>query len=118
MAKYRVPRASSSSITFSTLFTTSTPYLSLSTNKRRYKALPKRERVKINLNFSSEDLPKANEVIAAKVPRFGTARIRSSPLTRFSSTATKKSQAISFNPITLSFNPLTPTKPSKLTSIL
>ena len=91
MAKYRAPRASSGSIAFGTLFTTPTPYLSLSTSKRRRKALPKRERVEINLNSSSEDLPKANEVIATKVPRFSAARIYSSPLTGFSSTATKKS---------------------------
>ena len=108
MAKYRAPRASSSSIAFSTL----------STSKRRRKALPKRERAEINLNSSSEDLPKANKVIAAKVPRFSAARIRSSPLTGFGSTTTKKSRAISFNPLILSFNPLTPTKPSKLTLAL
>ena len=91
MAKYYAPRASSSSIAFSTLFTTPIFYLFLFTSKRRYKALPKRKRVKINLNSFSEDLPKANEVIAAKVPRFGATRIRSSPLTGFSSTTTKKS---------------------------
>ena len=111
MAKRGVTKASSSSIAFSTLSTTPTPYLPLFSSKRRYKALPKRERVKIDLNSSNEDLPRANEVIITKVPRFSTARIYSSSLTRFGSSTTKKSYTISFNPIT-------PTKPSKSISAL
>jgi hypothetical protein len=82
------------------------PYLPLFGSKRRRKALPKRERVEINLNSSDKDLPRADEVIATKVPHFGTTRIRSSSLTGFGSSATKKSYTISFDPIT-------PTKPSK-----
>ena len=109
MAKRGVTKASSSSVAFSTLSTTPTPYLPLFSSKRRYKALPKRGRVKINLYSSNEDLPRVNEVITTKVPYFGTTKIRSSSLTRFGSTTTKKSYTISFNPIT-------PTKPSKLTS--
>ena len=87
------------------------PYLPLFSSKRHYKALPKRGRVKINLYSSNKDLPRVNKVITTKVPRFSTAKIRSSSSTRFGSTAAKKSYTISFNPIT-------PTKPNKLTSTL
>ena len=90
LAKYRAPRASSNSITFSTLFTAPTPYLFLSTSKQHYKALPKREQVKIDFNSFSKDLFKADKVIAAKVPCFSTTRIYSSFLTGFSSATTKK----------------------------
>ena len=106
MAKYSVTKASSSSITFSVLSTAPTPYLPLFSSKRRYKALPKRGRVKIDLYSSNKDLPRVNKVIATKVPCFGTTKIRFSSLTGFSSSATKKSYTVSFNPIT-------PTKPSK-----
>ena len=85
--------------------------IAITSSKRHYKALPKRERVKINLNSSNKDLLRANEIIITKVPYFGTTRIYSSSLTRFSSSTTKKSYTVSFNPIT-------PTKPSKLTSTL
>ena len=111
MAKRGVTKASSSSIAFSALSTTPTPYLPLFSSKRRYKALLKRERVKINLNSSNKDLPRVNKVIITKVSRFSTTKIYSSFLTRFGSATTKKSYTISFNPIT-------PTKPSKLTSTL
>jgi len=111
LAKRGVTKASSSSIAFSTLSITPTPYLPLFSSKRRYKAIPKRKQVKINLNSFKEDLSRVNEVIITKVPRFNTTRIYSSPLARFSSTTTKKSYTISFNPITS-------TKPSKLTSTL
>jgi hypothetical protein len=111
LAKRGVTKASSRSIAFGALSTTPTPYLPLFSSKRRYKALPKRERVKINLNSSNKDLPRVNKVIITKVPRFSTTRIYSSSLTGFGSAATKKSYTISFNPIT-------PTKPSKLTSTL
>jgi hypothetical protein len=87
------------------------PYLPLFSSKRHYKALPKRKRVKINLNSSNKDLPRVNKVIITKVPRFSTTRIHSSSLAGFSSATTKKSYTISFNLIT-------PTKPSKLTSTL
>ena len=46
-----------------------------------------------------------------KVPYFSTVKIYSSSLTGFSSSTTKKSYTISFNPIT-------PTKPSKSISTL
>jgi hypothetical protein len=111
LAKRGVTKASSGSITFSALSTTPIPYLPLFSSKWRYKALPKRKRVKINLNSSNEDLPRANKVIITKVPYFSTIRIYSSSLTRFSFSTTKKSYTISFNPIT-------PTKPSKLISTL
>jgi hypothetical protein len=111
LAKRGVTKASSSSIAFSALSTTPIPYLPLFSSKRRYKALPKRGRVKINLYSSNKDLPRVNKVITTKVPRFSTAKIHSSSLTRFGSSTTKKSYTISFNPIT-------PTKPSKLISTL
>ena len=111
MAKRGVTKASSSSVAFGALSTTPTPYLPLFSSKRRYKALPKRGRVKITLYSSNEDLPRVNKVIATKVPRFSTAKIYSSSLTRFGSTTAKKSYTVSFNPVT-------PTKPSKLTSTL
>ena len=111
MAKRGVTKASSSSVTFSALSTTPTPYLPLFSSKRHYKALPKYKQVKINFNSSNKDLPRVNKVIITKVPHFSTTKIYSSSLTRFSSTITKKSYTISFNPIT-------PTKPSKLTSTL
>ena len=111
MAKRGVTKASSSSIAFSALSTTPIPYLPLFSSKRRYKALPKRGWVNINLYSSNKDLPRVNKVIATKVPYFGTTKIYSSSSTRFSSSATKKSYTISFNPIT-------PTKPSKLISTL
>ena len=111
LAKCGVTKASSSSIIFSILSTTPIPYLPLFSSKQRYKALPKRERVKINLYFSNKDLPRANKIIITKVPRFSTTRIYSSSLTRFSSSTTNKSYTISFNPIT-------PTKLSKLASTL
>jgi hypothetical protein len=111
LAKRGVTKASSSSIAFSALSTTPILYLPLFSSKRRYKALPKRKRVKIDLNSSNKDLSKANKVITTKVPRFSTTRIYSSSLTRFGSSTTKKSYTISFNPIT-------PTKPSKLISTL
>jgi hypothetical protein len=111
LAKHGVNKASSSSITFSTLSTTPIPYLPLFSSKRRYKALPKYKRVKINLNSSNKDLPKVNEVIITKVPRFSTTRIYSSSSARFGSATTKKSYTVSFNPITS-------TKPSKLISTL
>ena len=109
LAKRGVTKASSSSVAFSTLSTTPTPYLPLFSSKQRYKALPKRGRVKINLYSSNKDLPRVNKVIATKVPHFSTTKIHSSSLTRFGSSATKKSYTISFNPVT-------PTKPSKLIS--
>ena len=87
------------------------PYLPLFSSKRRYKALPKYRRVKIDLYSSNKDLSRVNKVIITKVPRFSTTKIYSSSLTRFSSSTTKKSYTISFNPIT-------PTKPSKLISAL
>ena len=87
------------------------PYLPLFSSKRRYKALPKRGRVKINLYSSNEDLPRVNKIIITKVPCFSTTKIYSSSLTKFSSSTTKKSYTISFNPIT-------PTKPSKSISTL
>jgi len=111
LAKYGVTKASSSSVTFSALSTAPISYLPLFSSKWRYKAIPKRERVKINLNSSKEDLPRVNEVITTKVPYFSTTRIYSSPSARFGSTTTKKFYIISFNPIT-------PTKPSKLTFTL
>ena len=111
MAKRSVTKASSSSIAFSALSTTPTPYLPLFSSKRYYKALPKRGQVKINLYSSNKDLPRVNKVIATKVPYFGTAKIRSSSSTGFGSSATKKSYTVSFNPVT-------PTKPSKLISAL
>jgi hypothetical protein len=111
LAKCGVTKASSSSIAFSTLSTTPTPYLPLFSSKRRHKALPKCKRVKINLNSSNKDLPRANKVIATKVPYFSTTRIYSSSLTGFGSSTTKKSYTISFDPVT-------PTKPSKLISTL
>ena len=58
-----------------------------------------------------KDLSRVNEVIITKVPYFSTTKIYSSSLTRFSSTTTKKSYTIFFNPITS-------IKPSKLTSTL
>jgi hypothetical protein len=106
LAKRGVTKASSGSVAFSALSTAPTPYLPLFSSKRRYKALPKRGRVKINLYSSNEDLPRVNKVIATKVPRFGTAKIRSSSSTGFGSSTTKKSHTVSFDPIT-------PTKPSK-----
>ena len=111
MAKYGVTKASSSSVAFSALSTAPTPYLPLFSSKWRRKALPKRGRVKIALYSSNEDLPRVNEVIITKVPRFSTTKIYSSSLTGFGSTTTKKSYTISFNPVT-------PTKPSKSTSAL
>jgi len=83
----------------------------LFSSKWRYKAIPKRKRVKINLNSSKEDLPRVNKVIITKVPHFGTIKIYSSPSAGFGSAAIRKSYTISFNPIT-------PTKLSKLTSML
>ena len=111
LAKRGVTKASFSSVAFSALSTAPTPHLSLFSSKRRHKATPKHERVKIDLNSSEEDLPRVNEVIITKVPRFSTAKIYSSPSAGFSSAATRKSYTVSFNPIT-------PTKPSKLTSTL
>ena len=111
MAKRGITKASFGSIAFSALFTTPILYLPLFSRKWRYKALPKQKQVKINLNFSKEDLPKVNKVIITKVPRFSTTKIHFSPSARFSSTITKKSYTISFNLIT-------PIKPNKLTSIL
>ena len=111
LAKRGVTKASSSSVAFSASSTTPTPCLPLFSSKQRYKALPKRGRVKINLYSSNKDLPRANKVIITKVPHFSTTRIYSSSLTGFGSSTTKKSYTISFNPIT-------PTKPSKLTSTL
>jgi hypothetical protein len=111
LAKRGVIKASSSSVAFSALSTAPTPYLPLFSSKRRYKVLPKRGRVKIDLYSSNEDLSRVNEVIATKVPRFGTAKIYSSSSTRFSSSTTKKSYTISFDPVT-------PTKPSKSISTL
>jgi len=111
LAKRGITKVSSGSIAFSALSTTPILYLPLFSSKWRYKAIPKRERVKINLNSFKEDLFGVNEVITTKMPRFSTARIYSSPLAGFSSITTKKSYTVSFNPIT-------PTKPSKLTSIL
>jgi hypothetical protein len=111
LAKRGVTKAFFGSVAFSALSTTPIPYLPLFSSKWRYKALPKRERVKINLNSSDKGLPRVNKVITTKVPRFSTTRIYSSSLARFSSATTKKSYTISFNPITS-------TKPSKLTSTL
>ena len=111
MAKRGVTKTSSSSFTFSTLSTTPTPYLPLFSSKQRYKALPKRKRVKIDLNSFNKDLFRVNKMIITKVPRFSTIKIYFSSLTRFSSATTKKSYTVSFDPIT-------PTKPSKLTSTL
>ena len=68
MAKRGVTKASSSSIAFSALSTTPIPRLPLFSSKRRYKALPKRGRVEINLYSSNKDLPRVNKVIATKVP--------------------------------------------------
>jgi len=42
LAKRGVTKVSSSSVAFSALFTTPTPYLFLFSSKRRYKAIPKR----------------------------------------------------------------------------
>ena len=111
LAKRSVTKASSSSVAFGTLSTAPIPHLPLFSSKRRYKALPKRGRVKIALYSSNKDLPRVNKVIATKVPRFSTTRIYSSSSAGFSSATTKKSYTIFFNPIT-------PTKPSKLTSTL
>ena len=111
MAKRGVTKASSGSVAFGASSTAPTPRLPLFSSKRRHKALPKRGRVEIALYSSNEDLPRVNKVITTKVPHFGTTKIHSSSLTGFSSTTTKKSYTISFNPIT-------PTKPSKLTSTL
>ena len=66
------------------------PHLSLFTSKWRRKALPKCKWVKINFNSSSKDFPKANKIIAAKVPYFSIIRIRFSSLTGFGFTTTKK----------------------------
>jgi hypothetical protein len=111
LAKRGVTKASSGSVAFGALSTTPTPYLPLFSSKQRYKALPKRGRVKIDLYSSNEDLPRVNKVITTKVPRFSAAKIRSSSSTGFGSSTTKKSYTVSFNPIT-------PTKPSKLISTL
>jgi hypothetical protein len=109
LAKRGVNKASSGFVAFGASSTAPTPRLPSFSSKRRREASPERERVEIDLNSSDEDLPGVDEVIATKVPRFGTARIRSGSSAGFGSAATKKSHTVSFDPVT-------PTKPSKLTS--
>ena len=95
MAKRGVTKTSTGSVAFSASSTAPTPRLSSSANKRRREASLERNWVEIDLNSSGEDLPAADEVIAAKVPRFGAGRTCSGPSTGFGSAATKKSQNVS-----------------------
>ena len=91
LAKYGVTKTFTSFVAFSALSAAPIFYLSLSASKWRREALLERNWVKINLNSSDKDLSVANEVIAAKIPRFGAGRTRSGSSTGFGFTATKKS---------------------------